>query len=477
MRTFQPIEPPRDIDPRLYNSLKNLNTYLAQINAALGNIQRGESPIAAGTPLIPTITIVSSTPLNGVQFRRVAGQTADLLQFLTETNTVMSYVRASDGAFVGPVVASGTDTHPDSIFRLVDDVDNTKQVAFQLSGVAAGTTRTLSVPDVTASLILTQGTSSGQVIGVGVHTTGTASSIVIEGPVMIGDGLSSVNFLAGRVLDVRHGVANAGTMINLQSVVTAVTGAASGTLTNLQVSLSGTPGYTSGSFIPRGFFFTGTMAIPSGVTASDAYGALIQASFTGPGTITKSEALQARVLGSNVSITGTTAELGSIDAQVNQRSSPVTLAYAFRASDTAGIKVGAVAQAVAFDVAATFQANALTVNWTGLRIPTITGPTGTILGLDIAPDSQLSNLSLTGNLTIADAKNIILNATTGTKFGTAATQKIGFWNTAPIVQPAVGGAAAAFVANTSAIVDDSATFDGYTLGQVVKALRNLGVLA
>lgn len=38
-------------------------------------------------------------------------------------------------------------------------------------------------------------------------------------------------------------------------------------------------------------------------------------------------------------------------------------------------------------------------------------------------------------------------------------------------------ASSSFVANTSTILDDSATFDGYTMGQVVKALRNLGILA
>lgn len=39
-------------------------------------------------------------------------------------------------------------------------------------------------------------------------------------------------------------------------------------------------------------------------------------------------------------------------------------------------------------------------------------------------------------LTIADAKNIVLNTTTGTKIGTATTQKLGFYNATPIVQGA-----------------------------------------
>ena len=38
-------------------------------------------------------------------------------------------------------------------------------------------------------------------------------------------------------------------------------------------------------------------------------------------------------------------------------------------------------------------------------------------------------------------------------------------------------AASTFVTNTSLIANDTATFDGYTIGQVVKALRNLGILA
>ena len=43
---------------------------------------------------------------------------------------------------------------------------------------------------------------------------------------------------------------------------------------------------------------------------------------------------------------------------------------------------------------------------------------------------------LTANqgITIADGKNIVLGTTTGTKIGTAAAQKLGFWNATPVVQ-------------------------------------------
>jgi len=84
---------------------------------------------------------------------------------------------------------------------------------------------------------------------------------------------------------------------------------------------------------------------------------------------------------------------------------------------------------------------------------------------------------VTGGLTFADAKNIAFNTTTGTKLGTATNQKISFWNATPIEQPTTAVAAAAFVANAGTAVNDASTFDGYTLGKVVKALRNAGLLA
>lgn len=82
-----------------------------------------------------------------------------------------------------------------------------------------------------------------------------------------------------------------------------------------------------------------------------------------------------------------------------------------------------------------------------------------------------------GSISHNDAVDLIFGTTTGTKIGTATTQKIGFWNTTPIVQPTTAIAASTFAANTSGIVDDTATFDGYTIGQITKALRNLGILA
>lgn len=87
------------------------------------------------------------------------------------------------------------------------------------------------------------------------------------------------------------------------------------------------------------------------------------------------------------------------------------------------------------------------------------------------------NTTLNGTLTLGDAKNIAVGSTTGTKIGTATTQKIGFYNATPIQRPDTGVAAAAFVAGTGTAVNDNSTFGGYTIKQVVQALQNLGLLA
>lgn len=76
-----------------------------------------------------------------------------------------------------------------------------------------------------------------------------------------------------------------------------------------------------------------------------------------------------------------------------------------------------------------------------------------------------------------DGLNMQVGTTAGTKIGTATTQKLGFWNVTPIVQPTTGVTSATFVANAGTAVNDASTFDGYTMGQVVKALRNTGLLA
>jgi hypothetical protein len=47
----------------------------------------------------------------------------------------------------------------------------------------------------------------------------------------------------------------------------------------------------------------------------------------------------------------------------------------------------------------------------------------------------------------------------------------------PVAQATTSVSSATRVANLSAVVQVNDTFDGYTIAQVVKALRNIGILA
>lgn len=100
----------------------------------------------------------------------------------------------------------------------------------------------------------------------------------------------------------------------------------------------------------------------------------------------------------------------------------------------------------------------------------------------ISSSDTLSNKTLSG-VTIADATNIVLNTTTGTKIGTATGQKLGFYNATPVIQQAGTGTSTGFVAGGGTAVTDESTFTGavgstaYRISDIVKALKNLGLLA
>jgi hypothetical protein len=59
----------------------------------------------------------------------------------------------------------------------------------------------------------------------------------------------------------------------------------------------------------------------------------------------------------------------------------------------------------------------------------------------------------------------------------AAASQMGFFNTTPVAQPTTATTAATRVAVAGTVANIGDTYDGYTLAKVVKALRNLGILA
>jgi len=87
--------------------------------------------------------------------------------------------------------------------------------------------------------------------------------------------------------------------------------------------------------------------------------------------------------------------------------------------------------------------------------------------------------------TVAGSPVVTLQTTGGSAGGTARGMRIGasssqllsLWGATPIVQPTTAVASATRVGGGGNAVTDTDTFDGYTISQIVKALRNIGALA
>ena len=88
-----------------------------------------------------------------------------------------------------------------------------------------------------------------------------------------------------------------------------------------------------------------------------------------------------------------------------------------------------------------------------------------------------------GELDISGDHDLIIGTSTGTKIGTAATQKIGFFNATPAAQQSGTGEATGTSGGSGTALHANATITGnvgstaYTVGDIVKALKTLGLLA
>ncbi len=113
----------------------------------------------------------------------------------------------------------------------------------------------------------------------------------------------------------------------------------------------------------------------------------------------------------------------------------------------------------------------------GASLVLYTVPNGSLSLTAALTLGQDQSATFAGNLSITDAKNIILGTTTGTTFGTGTTQKIGFYGAGALAQQNTGVTGATRVGGGGTTITTTDTFAGYTLAQIVAAFRNLGFVA
>jgi hypothetical protein len=84
-----------------------------------------------------------------------------------------------------------------------------------------------------------------------------------------------------------------------------------------------------------------------------------------------------------------------------------------------------------------------------------------------------------GQITLNDAANIVFNSTTGTKIGTATTQKLGFYNATPIVQPTALTAADAATVDATYGSEESGVINNLRtrIDELETKLQALGLVA
>lgn len=197
----------------------------------------------------------------------------------------------------------------------------------------------------------------------------------------------------------------------------------------------------------------------------------------GTGTVTiNGTATGAITLGAATGVTGaltvTSAGASSLAVGRQGATNPTIKIDSSAATCVTGISVTSAAAAGGVAVAAISSGTDenLTINAKGAGTVTING-------------TATGQITLGANVGITDAKNIVLATTTGTKIGTATTQKLGFWNVTPVVQPTASADTTTGAAGGTNSVYLNTTFTGasgssaYTIGGIVTSLKALGLIA
>lgn len=128
----------------------------------------GSASQATGTNSVALGINSTCSTANSCQIGESTNTTSATMKFHTQTVCDEAWIDSNtriatiDGAgnIVKSATALGGTTFADNVFRVQDNGDATKQLAFECSGITTATTRTVTVPDLSGTLALTTGSQT-----------------------------------------------------------------------------------------------------------------------------------------------------------------------------------------------------------------------------------------------------------------------------------------------------------------------------
>lgn len=227
------------------------------------------------------------------------------------------------------VLATSQQEFSDADFRIVDNGDQSKKLAFEVSGIATATTRTWTVPDADVTISSAWATffgtsSSANLRAVLTDETGTGAAVFADSPSLT----TKVNLNSGFVLDFASGDVT----ITHSSNALTFAGAASGYFFDNTVFGNGVNLGSSGVKWASGFL-SGTLFLKSfsatGATLGAQYDGTWSLSATGTGTNFMAAWYNANGLIGNINTNGSTTNyVTSSDQELKIDDGPIDLATA-----------------------------------------------------------------------------------------------------------------------------------------------------
>ena len=477
------VVPKNYVDLTTSQTITGTKTF-GTINCALGTS-------SLGTPNSGTLTNCTGLPAAGVTGTALVAAAIGVSVQAYDAD-LTTWAGITPGANVGTFLATPSSAN---LAAAVTDETGSGALVFGTSptittAIVAGSA-TMALLNTTATTVNAFGAATNIVLG-GACTVGLSTTSQVYVPLnslTSGTGLylASTSLTSGKMLDISTTSLNvSGSIVglniglsgsNFTSVVTTTGAAISNTRTgtsstNVALTLTASGGTTNNALnITAGssLFPDGSVSTPSIQFGSDTDTGIYRIGTNNIGIATNGTLRWHVSSGGNLFSgsgnydynIGASLVLGSSGS-----ASAPTFSFGSSADTNTGIyRVGE--DQLGFTAGGTLR---VTVSTTGVTLANALAVTGatTLTGL----------LTANGGITLGDAQNIAFNTTTGTKIGAATTQKLSFWNATPIVQPTTAVASATVVhlgGGTNLKTDD--TLDGYTLAQVVKALRNAGLLA